>query len=311
MVGADSEPELNIVTGALGYTGKYITRRLLERGKRVKTLTGHPDRPNPFGERVSVAAFNFDDPQELARTLEGATTFYNTYWVRFDHGQVTFDRAVRNTQTLIQAAQAAGLRRFVHVSITNASTQSRLPYFRGKGRVEDAIVGSGLAYAIIRPTVIFGTEDILINNIAWLLRRFPLFAIPGTGDYRLQPIFVEDMAGIVVDAGEQENNLVRDAVGPEIFTFNQLVRLIAEKVGSRAATVHVHPNVALFLSRLIGYLANDVVLTPDEVEGLTAGLLVSEKPPLGQTRLSDWLAEHADQVGMRYASELNRHYREP
>jgi uncharacterized protein YbjT (DUF2867 family) len=309
MVGADSGPELNIVTGALGYTGKYITRRLLEEGKRVKTLTGHPDRPNPFGDRVSVVAFNFDHLQELTRALEGATTFYNTYWVRFEHGNVTFDRAVRNTQILIQAAQAAGLRRFVHVSIANASIQSRLPYFRGKGQVEEAIVGSGLSYAIIRPTVIFGVEDILINNIAWLLRRFPVFAIPGSGDYRLQPIFVEDMAEIVVDAGQQKNNLVRDAVGPEIYTFNQLVALIAEKIGSRAATIHVHPNLALFLSRLVGYLVNGVLLTRDEVEGLRAGLLVSQKPPLGQTRLSDWLAEHANQVGTRYASELNRHYR--
>jgi uncharacterized protein YbjT (DUF2867 family) len=311
MVGADSEPELNIVTGALGYTGKYITRRLLERGKRVKALTGHPGRPNPFGDRVSVAAFNFDRPQELTRTLEGATTFYNTYWVRFEHGDVTFDRAVRNTQTLIQAAQAAGLRRFVHVSIANASIQSRLPYFRGKGQVEEAIMGSGLSYAIIRPTVIFGTEDILINNIAWLLRRFPVFAIPGSGDYRLQPIFVEDMAEIVVDAGQQEDSLVRDAVGPEIYTFNQLVALISAKIGSRAATIHLPSNLALFLSRLVSYLVNDVLLTRDEVEGLQAGLLMSQKPPLGQTRLSDWLAEHADQVGARYASELERHYRAP
>ncbi len=302
-------PELNVVTGAFGYTGKYITRRLLAMGRRVKTLTGHPNRPNPFGEQVSVAPFNFDHPDELVKSLRGATTLYNTYWVRFPHGAVTFDTAVENTQTLIRAAKEAGLRRIVHVSITNASSDSPLPYFRGKGRLEEAVMESGLSYAIIRPTVIFGAEDILINNIAWLLRRFPVFAVPGTGDYRLQPIFVEDMAEIVVRAGQQDENLVIDAVGPEVFTFNELVRLIAGTVSSRARIVHVPPGLALFLSRLIGYIVQDVVLTRDEVAGLMAGLLVSEQPPTGHTRLSDWLAENANRVGAKYASELNRHYR--
>jgi len=301
--------ELNVVTGSFGYTGKYVTRRLLAMGKRVTTLTGRPDRHNPFGDQVSVAPFNFDNPVELARSLRGATTLYNTYWVRFSHGGVSFERAVENTKTLIKAAEEAGAHRIVHVSITNASADSTLPYFRGKGLLEQAILQSGLSYAIIRPTVIFGAEDILINNIAWLLRRFPVFVVPGAGDYRLQPIFVEDMARIVVNAGQQDDNVIIDAIGPDIYTFDELVRLIAEKVRSRARIIHLNPESALFLSRLIGYFVNDVMLTRDEVEGLMANLLISEKPPTGQTRLSDWLDQYADQVGNRYASELNRHYR--
>lgn len=302
-------PELNIVTGAFGYTGKYITRRLLAMGKRVRTLTGHPDRPNPFGDQVDVAAFNFDNPGELVGSLRGATTLYNTYWVRFPHGEASFDKAVENTKTLIKAAKDAGLNRVVHVSITNASEESPLPYFRGKGLVEKAIVGSGLSYAIVRPTVIFGAEDILINNIAWLLRRFPVFAVLGSGDYRLQPVFVKDMAAIAVSAAHQDENLIVDAVGPETYTFDELVHLIADKIGSRARIIHLMPGLALFLSRLVGYVLNDVVLTRDEVEGLMASLLVSEGAPTGRTRLSDWLAENADRVGTRYASELSRHYR--
>jgi len=301
--------ELDVVTGAFGYTGRYITRRLLAMGRRVKTLTGHPNRPNPLGERVSVAPFHFDDPAALARSLEGVTTLYNTYWVRFSHGRVTFEQAVENTKRLIRAAEEAGVRRLVHISITNPSPQSPLPYFRGKGLLEQAVVQSSLSYAIIRPTVIFGAEGILINNIAWLLRRFPVFVVPGTGDYRLQPIFVEDVAQIAVEAGQGQENVIVDAVGPDIFTFDQLVRLIAEKIHSRARIVHLRPAWALFLSRLIGYLVNDVVLTEDEVQGLMANLLISENPPTGSTRLSDWLDENADRVGTRYASELSRHYR--
>jgi uncharacterized protein YbjT (DUF2867 family) len=302
-------PELNVVTGAFGYTGKYITRRLLSVGKRVRTLTGHPNRENPFGEQVSVSPFNFDNPSELAKTLRGATTLYNTYWVRFSHGQVSFDKAVENTKTLIKAAEEAGVRRIVHVSVTNASEESPLPYFRGKGLAEKAVIHSRLSYAIIRPTLIFGAEDILINNIAWLLRRFPVFAVPGSGDYRVQPVFVEDVAEIAVSAAHHDESIIVDAVGPETYTFDELVRLIADNIQSRARIIHLRPGIALFLSRMIGYLLRDVVLTGDEAEGLMSNLLVSEGPPTGQARLSDWLAQNADSVGARYASELNRHYR--
>jgi NADH dehydrogenase len=301
-------PESNVVTGALGYTGKYITRRLLSMGERVKTLTGHPKRPNPFGNQVSIAPFSFDNPGQLTESLRGATTLYNTYWVRFSAGQATFDKAVENTRTLIKAAEEAGVGRMVHVSITNASAESPLPYFRGKGLLEQDIIHSRLSYAIIRPTVIFGPEDILINNIAWLLRRFPVFAVFGSGDYRLQPVFVEDMAEITVSAAHRHENVIVDAVGHEVYTFHEMVRLIADKINSRAKITHLKPGLAFFLSRLVGYMVNDVVLTRDEVQGLMSNLLVSESPPTGQTRLSDWLEQNAGSVGTRYASELRRHY---
>lgn len=302
-------PELNVVTGAFGYTGKYITWRLLSMGKTVRTLTGHPNRENPFGEQVSVSPFNFDNPSELVKALQGATTLYNTYWVRFSHGQVTFDKAVENTKTLIKAAEEAGVGRIVHISVTNASEESPLPYFRGKGLVEKVVVHSRLSYAIIRPTLIFGAEDILINNIAWLLRRFPVFAVPGSGDHRVQPVFVEDVAEIAVSTADHHKNVVLHAVGPETYTFDELVRLIADKIQRRVKIVHLRPGLVLFLSRMIGYIVRDVVLTRDEVEGLMSNLLVSESPPTGQTRLSDWLGQNANSVGARYASELDRHYR--
>ena len=201
------------------------------------------------------------------------------------------------------------MRRIVHFSITNADPDSPLAYFRGKGRLEDAVRSSSLSYAIVRPTVIFGEGDILINNIAWFLRRFPAFPVFGSGDYRLQPAFVEDVAEIAVDAANRNEDLAVDAVGPETFTFEELVRLIAEKVGGTSRLVHVSPRLALWLTRLAGYLVRDVVLTRDEIDGLMANLLVSEGPPTGRMRLSDWLEQNSGTVGARYASELRRHYR--
>ncbi len=299
---------LDVVTGAFGFTGRYITARLLKLGRRVRTLTGHPDRPNPFGAAVEVAPLNFADQAGLIKSLSGADTLYNTYWVRFQYRGVTFDDAVANSRRLFAAARAAGVRRVVHISIVNPSPDSPLAYFRGKARVEEALLAAGLPCAIVRPTVIFGPEDILFNNIAWMLRRFPVFAIPGDGSYRLQPVFVDDVARIAVEAGRGEGNLIVEAAGPETYTFKGLVRLMAEKVGSRTRLVHVPPGVALLAAGLIGRLVGDVVLTRDELSGLMANLLVASGPATGEVTFSRWLGENAHRFGLAYASEVRRHY---
>ncbi|MBI3998574.1 MAG: NAD(P)H-binding protein [Armatimonadetes bacterium] len=300
---------LSVVTGAFGYTGRAIARRLLERGEGVRTLVGRQGRADPFGGRIAAFPLSFERPDELAGALRGAATLYNTYWIRFPHGGVTFEHAVQNTLTLFGAARRAGVRRIVHLSVTNPSTASPLDYFRGKAVLEEALMSSGLSYAIVRPSLVFGEGDILLNNIAWLLRRFPVFAIPGSGAYRLQPVSVEDVAAIAVDAGRRDDNLVIDAVGPEIYTFEELVSLMARTIGRRALLVHVPPRLALALSRIVGWIVRDVVLTRGELDGLMAGLLVPDSPPIGRTRLSEWLVQNAEAVGRQYASELARHYR--
>lgn len=300
---------LNAVTGATGYTGKYITKRLLEKGERVVNITGHPGRVNPFGGKVASFPFNFDNPSKLVKSLEGVGTLYNTYWVRFPHGGMTYDKAVENTMAMIDAAEKAGVKRMVHISIANASPEAKLPYYQGKAELEDYIKASRLTYAIIRPTVLFGKEDILINNIAWLLRHFPVFGIPGTGEYGIQPVYVEDVAELAVNAGEKGGNLVIDAAGPEKYTFNELVSLIARSIGSRSMIIHVPAVVALNFSRLAGVAVGDVVLTGDEVRGLMEGILVSKTPPACNTSFAGWLERNKGSVGAEYRSELRRHYR--
>lgn len=301
--------ELSVVTGAFGYTGKYIAQKLLSLGERVRTLTSRPKSESPFGNQVSASPLNFDHPSQLMEGLQGATTLYNTYWIRFHQGQVTFDKAVENTKTLVKAAEEAGVHKIVHLSITNASEESPFPYFRGKALVEKAIMDSRLSYAIVRPSVIFGPEGILLNNITWLLRKSPIFAVPGSGDYRIQPVFAEDVAEIAVSAGHMDDNVVVDAVGPEIFTFDELVRLIANRINSQAKIAHVKPGLALFLARLIGYGVRDIVITRDEIEGLMSNLLISEGQPTSPTCFSEWVSHNAKRVGTRYISGLRRSYR--
>jgi len=295
------------VTGSFSYSGKYITKRLLERGEDVITLTGHPDRPDPFNRQVKVYPLDFDEAG-MTGSLEGVDVLVNTYWVRFDKGDNTQPRAVENTRILIDAAKAAGVKRIVHISIANPSADSRLPYYWGKAANEKTVIESGLSYAILRPTVLVGKEDILINNIAYLLRRFPFFLIPGDGSYGIQPVFVEDLADLVVEGVYSRQNYIIDAVGPDSYTFKDLVKLIGEKIGANRQLISVPPQLALLAARFLSLFVRDVILTPEEVDGLMANLLVSKEPARAKTLFKDWLEENKNTVGNKYASELQRHY---
>ncbi|HSL29092.1 MAG TPA: NAD(P)H-binding protein [Anaerolineales bacterium] len=295
------------VTGAFSYSGKYITRRLLDRGEEVITLTGHPNRPDPFAGKVKTYPLDFDEAS-MTRSLQGVEVLVNTYWVRFDKGENTQPRAVENTRKLVSAAKAAGVTRIVHISIANPSAESPLPYYWGKAANEKAVIESGLSYAILRPTVLIGTEDILINNIAYFLRRFPFFFIPGNGSYRIQPVYIEDLADLAVEGVYRKDNYIIDAVGPDSYTFKEFVRLIGEKIGARRPLISVPPRLALLAAQVISLFVGDVVLTPEEVKGLMGNLLVSKDPPLGKTAFRDWLQANKNTVGTKYASELQRHY---
>ena len=244
----------------------------------------------------------------MARAMAGAEVLYNTYWVRFRYGSVSHERAVHNSRQLFEAARRSGIRRIVHVSITEPHPDSRLPYFRGKALVERALEESGLPYSIIRPTVLFGAEDILLNNIAWLLRRLPVFGVPEGGHYPLQPAFVDDVAALAVEQATGDARVTLDAVGPETLTFAELVALIRDALHARARLVPVPSRVALGAARIAGWAVRDVVLTADELRGLMDGLLTSPDAPTCATRLSTWLVENARTLGANYHSELARHY---
>src|SRR6202011_509060 len=299
---------VDIVTGAFSYSGRFVAAQLLERGRGVRTLTNHPKPDDPLAPQIPTYPLNFLDQAGMVAALTGADTLYNTYWVRAPHGSLTHDAAVENTRRLIDAARRADVRRIVQTSIANP-TASATSYYSGKAALEDAVRSSGLSYAIVRPTLLFGEGDVLINNIAWLLRHLPVFAIPGNGRYRLQPMYVKDHAAVQVEVGSQPGDVVVDSAGPEIFTFDELVRLLRQAMSLRTLVVHTPPVLALAGAIVAGRLAGDMLLTRDELDDLTDDILVSHEPPRGTTRLTDWLALHRDEVGRHYASEIERHYR--
>lgn len=294
------------VTGAFGYSGRYIAERLLAAGHQVLTLTNSVQRANPFGDRIEVAPLKFEYPAALRDSLRGVDALINTYWVRFDHALFTHHQAVENTRVLFQAAKDAGARRIVHVSITKPDVASELPYFSGKARLEEHLRSLGVPFSILRPTVLFGREDVLINNIAWGLRHLPVFAVFGKGEYRLQPIFVDDLAEAAAAEALADGNRTLNAIGPETFAYRELVALIRRKLGLRCAIVGVPPVVGYVGCRILGALMNDVVITREEIKGLMEGRLCVDAPPLGRTLLSSWIEQHRDTLGRRYTSELAR-----
>jgi uncharacterized protein YbjT (DUF2867 family) len=300
--------QLDVVTGAFSYSGAAISRELTGRGHEVRTLTGHPDRA-PADTRIAVRPLDFSDPAALRESLAGAHTLYNTYWVRFAHGAISHEAAVRNSQTLFAAAKDAGIQRIVHVSITNPSLTSPDSYFRGKAEVERALAQTRIPYAVARPAILFGGNGVLINNIAWLLRRLPVFAIGGGGRYRIRPIHVSDLASLCADLGERPDTVTVDAVGPESVEFRDLVAMIKAATGSHALLMPVPGSLIPPLAAGLNLMLRDTLLTADEYRAMAAGLADSTAPSTGTVSLAQWIRRHGTDLGRRYANELDLHFR--
>jgi nucleoside-diphosphate-sugar epimerase len=300
--------QTDVVTGAFGYSGAAIARDLLAAGHEVRTLTGHPGHA-PAGSLIEARPLDFADADGLERHLRGAHTLYNTYWVRFPHGGETHATAVANSRVLFDAAARAGIQRIVHVSITHADAASPYPYFSGKAAVEGYLRDLGVPYAIARPSILFGGHGVLLNNIAWLLRRLPVFAIGGRGDYRVRPIHVDDLARLCLQLGGRSDNATVDAVGPDSPAFRDLVLAIRAAVGSRALVVPAPGWAIPPLSAALGAALHDVLLTREEYQAMADGLADSDAPSTGSISLTEWIAAHGRELGRSYANELTRHYR--
>src|SRR2546421_179831 len=209
----------------------------------------------PKGRGWFIAAFATRPPISLVcSAIRGAAPFTNRSGGRPRRGGLPHAVAVKTTRRRIAAPRRAGVRRIVQTSIANP-TASTSSYYRGKAALEDVVRSSGLSYAIVRPTLLFGEGDVLINNIAWLLRHIPVFGIPGTGRYRLQPMHVKDHAGLLVEVGSELAEVVVDSAGPEIFTFDELVHLLRRALKLRTVVIHVPPALAMVGATMAGRIA--------------------------------------------------------
>ena len=296
------------VTGAFGFTGRAIAEALLVRDRSVVTLTSHPRPGDALAPRIEVKPLDFDRSADLAASLAGVDVLYNTYWIRFPRKGLTFETAIAHSEVLLAAARQAGVRRVVHVSVVGASGDGPTPYVRAKGTLEDRVRGARLEWAIVRPTLTFGPGDILINNLAWALRRLPVYGIPGRGRYPIQPVHVDDVARICVEAADGPSGLTTDAAGPETPAYVDLVKAVRSAVGRRTPIVPMPSWAVLAAARFLGPIVHDVVLTRHEIVELTTGFLTSKEPPRGTIAPRSWIAEHGAGLGRRWASELKRNF---
>ena len=306
---------MHVVTGAFGYTGRWIAHHLLEKGVQVRTLTNAVGRDDPFDGRVEVHPLDFDDHAALVESLRGAEVLYNTYWVRYNHRRRNFEHgiAVENSKRLFKAAAEAGVERIVHFSVAHPHKAPDWTYFCGKVAVEKYLNDSDYCFAILRPTVLFGGHrNVLINNIAWMLRKFPIFGVFGMGNYPIQPVHVKDVARVAVEQGESRENVTIDVTGPETFRYKEYIGVMAKSMSLRRIILPMPPFVGWLFGKFLGLLLQDLVITRAEIKGLRRGLMASDEDPLGQLKFSEWIAEHGKDFGKRYQNDLKeRKYRSP
>ena len=298
---------MHVVTGALGYTGRWIAHQLLDQGEKVRTLTNAVGREDPFDGKVEIHPLNFEDKDSLVESLRGADVLYNTYWVRYNHHKKNFDHeiATRNCSILFEAAKEAGVRRIVHFSVAHPDQAPGWSYFRGKVECEENLKKVGISYAILRPTVLFGGgRNVLVNNIAWMLRYMPVFGYFGWGNYPIQPVHVRDVARMAIELGASNEDVTRDAVGPETFRYKDYIKLIARSMGVRRIIMPVPPLMGWMAGQFMGFFLKDMVITRAEIRGLMRGLVASDEEPMGVIKFSEWIEGKGDSIGRKYHNDL-------
>jgi len=308
------------ITGANSYTGRYISKILLastDTNFKIRNLTNSPNRKHDLGEKAfETMPLAYHDTSQMAKILEGTDVLFNTYWVRYnDYKGITREQSIQNSKNIVDAAKMAGVKKIVYSSHTQTSLDSPLQYIRGKAEVEQYIRESGLEYGFVKPCCIFGDtpdESIVINNISYFMRTFPVFPVSGdASSYHLQPVHVRDLAELMVDCATDPAKTSHevDAVGHK-FTVNELLTTIKDTLGLRRLIVnHVPIDVCYYGTKPIDLIFNDKFIERDDLLLMSSGITCSLEPPTGKRKLTDFLEKYKDTIGRRYISSNARYYK--
>jgi NADH dehydrogenase len=275
-----------LVAGGTGFVGTAIVHALRAREVEVRVLARRPDRAAPLASlRVEIVPGDLTDAGSLASAVHGCTHVVNLVAI-IKGAPDDFERVmIRGTASLVDAARDAGVTRFVQMSAlgTTEQTSTLVPYYGAKWAMERAVAGSGLEYAIVRPSFVFGRGGAL-STFVRQVKLSPVVTVIGPGTQRLQPVWLEDVAqffATVVD-DERAPGRIWELGGPDIVTWNELYEEIARTLGKKRRLLHVPFTVARTGAKLTEWLPG-APLTADQVKMLEAGDNVLENNEAAET----------------------------
>jgi NADH dehydrogenase len=263
------------MTGATGFVGRHVAALLARRGHTVRALVRRAARAGAVAGVVAERVpGDLGDADALAALVRGADAVVHLVGIIVEAGGATFQAVhVEGTARLLAAARAAGVPRFVHMSAVGARDEpAATPYHRTKWHAEELVRRSGLAYAILRPSLISGPESAPIRLLARLHRWSPVVPVFGDGRFPTQPVWVEDVAGAFLRAVEDRAIVgAFELGGPAVLTYAELVRAVGRASGHPRPLVHVPLPLARAAARAFDLLGPAAPLTSDQLQMLLEG----------------------------------------
>jgi uncharacterized protein YbjT (DUF2867 family) len=277
-----------VVTGGTGFIGREVVSRLLEEGGvEVAVTTRYPERPDPWEGRVRKIQAFAGDTISLGKAFTGADTVVHA--IQFPNapvedpakGRTYMEVDGRGTEAAVGVARKLGVRRFVYLSGAGAGKGLAQPWFKAKDIAERAVRESGMEYAIVRPSWIYGPGDHSMNRFIWFCRHLPLVPVIGDGRTPVYPAYVKDVARALVDLVRRED--ARDTVleigGPQRLTMDDVIRTIQEVLGRRRPLVHHPEGLMKALVRPMALLPNPM-LSPGAVDFITQTVEIDTRPAM-------------------------------
>ena len=287
---ANQAPMRVAVAGGSGFVGAGIVVELHRRGENVVVLSHRPERARAtLPDEVEAHKADVADPQSLGPGLAGcealviSLAFPNSPMESPRRGY-TFDAVdAAGTERLVASAQAAGVRRIVYISGAGAAADAPRHWFRAKARAEAAVTGSGLEYTIIRPTWVYGPDDVALNRFLGFARWLPFVPLTGSGNQQLSPVFIDDVGRLAADAvrSDSARNQVFELGGPETLSMREIIRT-ALRVSGRRRPLLPAPAILLKLGAWPLQFLPSPPLTPNAVDFVNQPATVDTGPLLAR-----------------------------
>lgn len=278
------------VFGGTGFLGRRVVKHVLDRGFPVRIATRHPDRVRELfrSEATPPEAVEADimDASALAAAVSGSGSVVNAVSLYVEKGEETFERVhVRAAADLASAAQTEGVRQFIQISGIGSDARSESPYIRARGRGEEAVRNAFPRTTIVRPAVMTGPDDAFLTMLVKLVRTLPVYPMFGRGETRLQPAYVGDVAegiGKLIEKGELDSQRVFEFGGPEVYTYEELLRELAHLLDTKVRLLPV-PYAAWYVLAAVGERLPLIPITRNQVDLMRHDNVASpDKPGLAE-----------------------------